>query len=76
MMIHTLQSNNHAAEFVNEGVGGGQAQLQYICPLPKKPTTNNKHKTKPELNITIVFFDLNTTSLAFFFAFDKINGII
>lgn len=23
---HTLQSNNHAAEFVSEGVGGGQAQ--------------------------------------------------
>lgn len=30
MITHTLQSNDHAAEFVNEGVGGGQAQPQYI----------------------------------------------
>jgi len=31
MMIYTLQSNNHATEFAHEGVGGGQAQPQYIC---------------------------------------------
>lgn len=30
MLTHTHR-HNHAAEFVNEGVGGPQAQHQYIC---------------------------------------------
>lgn len=30
MMAHTVQSRNDTTEFVNDGVGDGQAQPQYI----------------------------------------------